>query len=151
MKEIIKQQLKKLIPNRGTTRLCLVLETFNIVVKFTNPRSQKSFLLGCLSNINERKITKNHYDNYKSLYHNKIAKTYYSSWFGLFSIQEYVHILTPGPLRDEISNEDRLYFQMVTQDFNPRNFGYVFSSDIDSDTCKLVCVDYGVKIGISYV
>ena len=133
---------KYIFKNRGTTRLVFTFPRLGIVLKIPNfTYSMSQFLLGMYCNYYERKLTKqfkNCYDKKCRDFYDRIAPTYFASWFGLFSIQKYVCVLSSN----DITDEDKDYFIHVTNDFYYRNFGYEFDRKTQ-EPIKLVCLDYG--------
>lgn len=114
---------------KGTTRLVLVTKYF--VIKVPNfTYSQQNFLSGCLANYNERWFCR----KFKMLPEIElVAKTYFTSWFGLFNIQERVF-----PLDYDIKEypEIKETYKHVCKDFKSDNFG-------ETKTGTTVCLDYG--------
>lgn len=117
---------------KGTTRLVFLLGKYAIKIpNFTY--SWQNFLTGCLANCNERTFCK----QYKGmLEYNLVAKTYFSSWFGLINIQERLE-----PLHYEMYDPDgavREFFKGICSDIKSSNFGFRAGSK------SLVCLDYAI-------
>lgn len=114
---------------KGVTRIVFVFKKF--VIKIPNfTYSHGNFLSGCSANWDERKYTKAFYKCKDCNWNNKVAPTYYSSWFGLLNIQPRVKILN----RD-LTEEEIIYFKESNiEDLKSENFGYLNN--------KLVCIDY---------
>ena len=132
---------KYIFKHRGTTRLVWLFPRLGVVVKIPNfTYSMSQMLMGMYCNYYERSLTKQFKDCFDDEYlavYSKIAPTYFACWFGLFSIQKYVWVLST----DDISEFDREYFKNITTDFNYRNFGYTFAKETQ-EPLKLVCIDY---------
>lgn len=112
---------------KGTTRLVFLIGKY--VIKIPNfTYSWQNFLTGCLANCNERTFCK----QWKGMpEYNLVAKTYFSSWFGLINIQER---LSPITYRVPVAN---MGFQSVCSDLKYQNFGFNKKGEI-------VCLDYAI-------
>ncbi|WP_454880640.1 hypothetical protein [Sphingobacterium detergens] len=115
---------------KGTTRLVFYMG--KMVFKIANfTYSQQNFLSGCLANHNERLFCK----QFKTLPHIElVAKTYFSSWFGLISIQERVDVVHFDVKSFPVINE---IFKDICQDYKSENFG------LRTNDRSIVCLDYG--------
>jgi len=110
---------------KGVTRLVFLIG--NYAIKIPNFTVQHShFLQGCYANWSERMYTKM-FKNLPEI--DRVAPTYFCSWFGLISIQQRVTELTR-----HLSEEEIDYFKHQTTDIKSANFGYFQG--------RLVCVDY---------
>lgn len=117
------------INKKGITRIVFIFN--KIVIKIPNYSYQHShFLQGCLDNWNERKYTK-YWKNCKDCdLYDKIAPTYFCSWFGLFQIQAKCE----PKLENLTMSEREIYKVLCGTDIKKENFGYLNN--------KLVCIDY---------
>lgn len=107
----------------GCTRIVFLIGSFAIKIpNFTYEHSH--FLKGCYASWNKRKYTKGKYVK-------SIAKTYFSSWFGLICIQERCK-----QLERPLSDAEVEYFSKITDDIKKENFGY-------NQKGEIVCLDYG--------
>lgn len=113
------------IIKKGVTRLVFLVG--NYAVKIPNFTVQHShFLQGCYANWSERQYTK----MFKGMNeYNKIAPTYFCSFFGLVSIQRRVI-----ELDRHLTEEEVKYFEHQTSDIKCANFGWLNGN--------LVCIDY---------
>lgn len=98
----------------GITRSVLLIGP--LAFKFPSVKNgHKMFLEGMLANWKEREFYRVGNDYYKGL----LAKSFFCSWLGLVSIQERVTINT-----DVIDSEKAKWFNGVSTDLKPMNFGY---------------------------
>lgn len=117
-----------MIIKKGITRTVIVIGNYAIKLAFNLRFNHLHFLNACLSNYCE-KIKTIQFRNFPD-YYEYIVPTIFCSWFGLFSIQYKVDILTRS-----LSDNEKMVFKLITDDLKSENFGY-FNG-------KLVCVDYG--------
>lgn len=109
----------------GITRSVVLIGPY--AFKFPSIRNGMSmFLEGMLANWRERKFYKDSGDYYRGL----LAKSYFCSWFGLFSIMERVVVNL-----EDMDDEKMKWFQGVSTEWKPMNYGYNKNGD-------LVCLDY---------
>ena len=116
---------------KGTTRLVFLLDKYAIKIpNFTY--SWQNFLTGCLANCNERTFCK----QWKGMpEYNLVAKTYFSSWFGLINIQEKVYTL--GLPIWHVDNWVDERFSGICSDIKTENFGFNKKGEV-------VCLDYAI-------
>jgi len=137
-KTLLKRTIFK---TRGVTRIVFVFDKF--VIKIPNfTVTMNNFLLGCYCNWSERYLSKTHIyidkDGNKYDINDKIAKSYFCSWFGLILIQEKIKILSKEQF--EICKEILIRdYSDVCSDIKHSNFGHA----IRINKQILVTNDYG--------
>jgi len=116
---------------KGVTRLVFLVGRFAIKIpNFTY--SWQNFLEGCLANCKEGNFCK----QWKSMPElNLVAKTYFSSWFGLVNIQERVDQLDNPIWHVDTWCDER--FKGICSDIKNENFGV-------NKKGQVVCLDYAV-------
>jgi hypothetical protein len=111
---------------KGVSRIVFLVGKFAIKIpNFTY--CHLHFLHGCYANWSERDYCSK-FAYYEPVLQ-KVAKSYFCSWFGLIQIQARCE-----PNTKELSPQEVEYFKDVCTDIKPENFGYYRG--------KLVCLDY---------
>lgn len=106
---------------KGVTRV--VFELGRYVIKIPRiDNNHLNFLQGCLANWRERNYCK----MFKDLpeFYNKVAPSFFCSWFGLFQIQGRCETRPPEPTLKDLENKLELLSSSNNWDKKVENIGY---------------------------